>query len=249
MKKMFVIFGLIVLAMFVVSCAPTGEAFYRPKKTGDLIPKAPSVPKAFGQETVTVCGNDVIEGMEICDNGNGSIKAGKFFSGVTCQSYGFVSGKLHCSSDCKTISPTFCNLCGDFKIDSDEVCDGTTFKQTTLAQIGTFENTWFGPAKIIGLTCNECSVMKSHEISCAANQPIVRCVKYSGGMEYYKLRAKGGSILKCPSSGKYISPMDQFGNEEWDNVDKVNGCPLNLKCKDLNGKLITANYGYEGICK
>ncbi len=35
MKKMFVIFGLIVLVMFVVSCAPTGEAFYRPKASSD----------------------------------------------------------------------------------------------------------------------------------------------------------------------------------------------------------------------
>lgn len=52
MKKMFVIFGLIVIMMFVVSCAPTGEASYKPKKISDLIPKAPSVPKPLGQEKI-----------------------------------------------------------------------------------------------------------------------------------------------------------------------------------------------------
>jgi len=54
MRKMFVVLGLIVMAMFVVSCAPTGEAFYKPQKSDLTLKKV--VPSTTQKELPPLLG-------------------------------------------------------------------------------------------------------------------------------------------------------------------------------------------------
>ncbi len=63
MKRMVIVLGLMVIAMFVISCAPTGEGFYNPRSQ-DLLKKEklPMVPKtcAGAPTGKSICINKVI---------------------------------------------------------------------------------------------------------------------------------------------------------------------------------------------
>ena len=61
------------------------------------------------------CGDGVIEGHEDCDDGN--------LGSRTCQSEGFASGGLRCSSAC-TYDTTSCSNCQNGVVDWGEECDG-----------------------------------------------------------------------------------------------------------------------------
>ena len=79
---------------------------------------------AGGTITNPVCGNGVVEGSEQCDS--------SAFNGASCQSNGFTTGSLTCTSTC-TISTSQCTnttnaICGNGVVDGNEQCDGTAFK-------------------------------------------------------------------------------------------------------------------------
>ena len=71
--------------------------------------------------TGPVCGNGIIEGIEVCDAAN--------IGAETCATQGFESGTLSCSADCSGYDTTACEgtgpVCGDGVAEGDEFCDGT----------------------------------------------------------------------------------------------------------------------------
>src|SRR3989344_9489707 len=125
MKKMLIVLGLIVLLLFVVSCAPTGKAIEFPKKA--LKGKEATIYKP-------VCGNGVVKGKLVCDWKSPFIP--------TCQSlgfyksfynsfyYGLIKAAVVCSNDCTHWVTETCSNCGNGKLDFDglghlEGCDGS----------------------------------------------------------------------------------------------------------------------------
>ncbi len=69
-------------------------------------------------ETGAGCGNDVIDGAELCDGGD--------LGGQDCASQGFEGGTLACADDCSGFDTSACSdtSCGNDVIDGDEACDG-----------------------------------------------------------------------------------------------------------------------------
>lgn len=77
------------------------------------------------------CGNDVKDGSDICD--------GNDLGGETCQSKGYEEGTLKCMDNCAGFDTTDCGKslnCGNGKIDSGEVCDGTNLNGRTCVEEG-----------------------------------------------------------------------------------------------------------------
>jgi len=73
------------------------------------------------------CGNDAVEGAELCD--------GTDLGGATCQSEGFDAGTLACENECTSFDTSGCSLCGNVIVEGDEPCDGVAlFGQTCESQ-------------------------------------------------------------------------------------------------------------------
>jgi len=65
----------------------------------------------------SVCGDDVVEGLEECD--------GRNLDGFACGDLGFTGGTLTCGRDCLfEISECFNSACGNDIVEGDEPCDG-----------------------------------------------------------------------------------------------------------------------------
>lgn len=82
--------------------------------------------------TPTECGNDAIDGAEVCD--------GTDLGAATCESEGFPNGgELACADDCAAVVTRGCTpggQCGNDAIDGDEVCDGTDLDGEDCASQG-----------------------------------------------------------------------------------------------------------------
>lgn len=84
---------------------------------------------SFTSITVKVsCGNDMKEGMEVCD--------GTDFGGLLCQDYQdplgafYLQGELYCTNTCDQIQTSFCSNCNNGIKEGYEQCDGTDFGLT-----------------------------------------------------------------------------------------------------------------------
>lgn len=72
------------------------------------------------------CGNDMIEGAEVCD--------GLDLADATCESLGFGPGTLGCAGDCTAFDTTQCappTECGNDLVEDGEDCDGTDLADET----------------------------------------------------------------------------------------------------------------------
>jgi hypothetical protein len=65
---------------------------------------------------IAVCGNNVIEGDEVCDLGQ--------VNGETCQSLGYQGGTLGCLLTCTDYNLLGCFICGNGVVDIAEDCEG-----------------------------------------------------------------------------------------------------------------------------
>ncbi len=79
------------------------------------------------RETVTSCGNGVIEGTEECDGGD--------LGGATCSTFGHSQGTLSCNTDC-TYDSSDCHTCGNGAREGGEMCDGTDLAGLSCADFG-----------------------------------------------------------------------------------------------------------------
>ncbi len=76
-----------------------------------------------------VCGNNIIEGNEVCD--------GTDLGGETCLSQDFYGGTLACLADCSGFDTSGCEgYCGDGIINGPEVCDGDDLGGETCDSLG-----------------------------------------------------------------------------------------------------------------
>jgi hypothetical protein len=74
-----------------------------------------------------VCGNEVVEGDELCD--------GLDHGGLDCTDFGFDAGALACDPECQIITEA-CSSCGDGVVSLIEACDGTAFNGDTCTSLG-----------------------------------------------------------------------------------------------------------------
>lgn len=86
-----------------------------------------------GKVSSDTCGNDIIEGTELCD--------GTDLGGFSCSSFGFVGGSLNCNSDCDGFDTIQCTseptvICGNGILEPGEQCDGTNFGSITCEIFG-----------------------------------------------------------------------------------------------------------------
>ena len=75
-------------------------------------------------EESSLCGDDIIEGNEVCD--------GSSLNSETCQSQGFDSGSLTCSSDCLSFDTSGCS---DEESQSQDTTDEDDVVPTTCAEV------------------------------------------------------------------------------------------------------------------
>ncbi len=84
-------------------------------------------------QSTPICGNMIVEGKEACDSNN--------LNGQTCQTQGFSSGTLTCSSTCLNFDTTHCTkqstaICGNGTIENNEKCDGDNLNGKTCQSFG-----------------------------------------------------------------------------------------------------------------
>ena len=77
---------------------------------------------------VSVCGNNVIEGDEVCDLAQ--------LNGETCQSLGHEGGQLGCLLTCEDYNLLGCFICGNGTVDLAEECEGGVPKDVDCFTLG-----------------------------------------------------------------------------------------------------------------
>lgn len=88
----------------------------------------PSTPPPMA---TAVCGDGRVQGDEICDTSGPS--------GRSCESFGFGAGTLRCKTDCAGPDTSGCGAppsCGDDRIQTPELCDGTSLANVSCAALG-----------------------------------------------------------------------------------------------------------------
>lgn len=75
------------------------------------------------------CGNDLIDGDELCDTTD-------LLPGNTCVTEGFDNGNLGCMPDCSAYDLSTCGICGNGIIDGSESCDGVNLGGESCASLG-----------------------------------------------------------------------------------------------------------------
>jgi len=100
----------------------------------------------------TLCGDGQVSQGEQCD--------GTQLAGQTCQSLGFVKGKLACK-ECH-FDTTGCTLCGNDQIDGKEQCDTTDFGTRTCQTLGFTGGT---------LTCSDKCILSTESCDPTFNVP------------------------------------------------------------------------------
>jgi hypothetical protein len=96
------------------------------------------------------CGNGIQEAGEVCD--------GDDFGGSSCESLGFESGDLVCSSDCKNYSTAGCFICGNGVVEGAEACDGSVPVDVTCETEGFTEGTIACDARTCQFDTSECTL-------------------------------------------------------------------------------------------
>lgn len=81
-----------------------------------------------GTAIPSVCGDNVVEGTELCDLAQ--------LGGETCQSQGFEGGQLGCLLTCDAFNTLGCFICGNEIIDLPEDCEGGVPAGVTCESIG-----------------------------------------------------------------------------------------------------------------
>lgn len=95
------------------------------------------------------CGNNVIEGEELCDLAQ--------LNGETCESLGYEGGQLGCLLNCTDYNLLGCFICGNEVIDTAEDCEGSVPEDVTCEGLG-FEDGWITCGDDCLYDLSECSI-------------------------------------------------------------------------------------------
>ncbi|MEZ4462484.1 MAG: lamin tail domain-containing protein [bacterium] len=83
--------------------SPDGKSYGRiPDATGAFKTLDTPTPAQSNQDNVGVCGNDLVEGTEVCDGADLNMR--------TCQGEGFAGGELTCAANCAAVVTTACEV-------------------------------------------------------------------------------------------------------------------------------------------
>jgi len=99
---------------------------------------------------ISVCGNNVIEGNEMCDLAQ--------LNGETCESLGYQGGQLGCLLTCEDYNLLGCFICGNGTIDIAEECEGGVVPEEITCESMGYE----GGQVLCGADClydtSDCSI-------------------------------------------------------------------------------------------
>ncbi|MCX4242202.1 hypothetical protein [Paraliomyxa miuraensis] len=98
---------------------------------------------------IAVCGNNVIEGDEVCDLAQ--------INGETCESLGYEGGQLGCLLTCQDYNLLGCFICGNEVIDIAEDCEDSVPEEVTCQSLG-FEDGWITCGSDCLYDLSECSI-------------------------------------------------------------------------------------------
>lgn len=104
----------------------TAVATSEPETSSSTGPAAESGDSTTG--TISVCGNNIIEGNEVCDLAQ--------VNGETCQSLGYQGGQLGCLLTCTDYNLLGCFICGNEVVDIAEDCEGTVPEDLDCEALG-----------------------------------------------------------------------------------------------------------------
>lgn len=82
-----------------------------------------------------VCGDGVVDGMEVCDPGDPPTYELNV-NGLTCSDFGWDDGDLNCLDDCTDYDTYNCFTCGNGTKEPAEECDGSDFFEQTCIGFG-----------------------------------------------------------------------------------------------------------------
>lgn len=174
-------------------------------------------------DEISVCGNNKIEGQEVCDLNQ--------LNGETCTSLGHEGGVLGCNLNCTDYNVLGCYVCGNEVVDLPEDCEGVVLEGTTCETMG-FE----GGELLCGNDClydfTDCSVCGD-----GTRQGPESCDGADlGGMDCAGLGLTGGTLACNPSCGFDPTGCDipgvPFGSDAGYNGYEING-PM-LPCDDIS---------------
>ncbi len=182
------------------------------------------------------CGNDKIDGTDVCD--------GKDLGGKTCKELGFGEGALACKTDCSGYDTSDCSpaeTCGDDKVNGTDVCDGNDLDGKSCTDFNYSDGTLACLANCSDFDLSKCT----GKIECGNDKIDGTDVcdgKDLGGKTCKELGFGEGSLAcKTDCSGydtSGCSPAETCGD------DKVNGADV-CDGKDLDGKSCT-DFNYSG---
>ncbi|OGR11689.1 MAG: hypothetical protein A2341_02405 [Deltaproteobacteria bacterium RIFOXYB12_FULL_58_9] len=101
--------------------------------------------------TDAVCGDDTVEGPELCD--------GMDLADKSCSDFGFTGGRLDCAANCLSFVTHGCTAidCGNNTIEPGELCDGTALGRETCATQGFIQGNLACAANCLGFNTTGCS--------------------------------------------------------------------------------------------
>ena len=109
-----------------------GTATDEPSTDGETTVSATTMPMTTGDDTTGAlpgsCGNNVIEGDEVCDLNQ--------LNGESCVSLGYEGGQLGCLLTCTNYNLLGCFICGNEVVDLAEDCEGTVPDEVNCEALG-----------------------------------------------------------------------------------------------------------------
>ncbi len=190
------------------------------------------------------CGNNLIDKSESCDTNNLGLNSNKCID----YSLDFKEGTLKCTNDCKldTSSCTKAPTCGNKRLDTGELCDGTNFGNLTDLSCSSYSSNFVEGA----LTCNNCKISTEN---CKSNVTTIVNCKDRGEC---KLNESCSDNSDCESkfcfNNKCTQPTcnDGVKNQGETSIDcggPCSKCQINKQCNTNSD--CQSNFCSFGFCK
>jgi hypothetical protein len=135
------------------------------------------------------CGNNILEGDEVCDLTQ--------LSGETCESLGHEGGQLSCLLDCSDYNLLGCYICGNDIINDAEDCEGVVPEEVTCESLG-FEGGTIGCGADCLWDTSDCSICGD-----GIQQGFETCDGADFGGETCASLGLGGGNLACTAGCGY----------------------------------------------
>ncbi|MGI6393301.1 MAG: hypothetical protein ACOX2F_00990 [bacterium] len=190
--------GASVCGDFIISGNEKCDGFNLNNKTCDLLGFGEGVLKCAenclefdttGCGASVFCGDNIIDGTDVCD--------GTDLGGKECFDFGFEEGELRCLANCSGFDTSGCGksmLCGNGKIDSGEVCDGSQLNGRTCVEEGFEKGKLKCSDDCMSFDTSDCSSSCTPECSGRECGPDPICGESCGECD--------GGFETCSSEGK-----------------------------------------------